>query len=62
MKTLAMVHSIQKLVEVEIVEHRNNNDVIALYKGKKYTAIFNPFVCYYYVDDLYGAIKEDEIK
>ena len=57
MKVLAMVHSLKDLAEVEIIEHKDNNNVIAEYNGKKCTAIFNPFVGRYYVDDIYGKIE-----
>jgi len=43
---------------VTIIEHRNNNSVIAEYKGRHFRAIFNPFHCIYYVDDKYGLIAE----
>ena len=56
MKTQAMVHSLNKLAEVEIVEHNSNNDVKAVYNGLLCTAVFNPFSGYYYVDDKYGVI------
>jgi hypothetical protein len=54
----AQVHSLQAQDEVTILHEKNNNDVIAEYKGKRYTAINNPFVCLYYVDDLYGLLKD----
>ncbi|MCM1330272.1 MAG: hypothetical protein NC253_12640 [Ruminococcus sp.] len=57
MKVLAMVQSLNDLAEVEIIEHKDNNNVIAEYNGQKCTAIFNPFVCKYYVDDVYGKLK-----
>lgn len=57
MKVLAMVHSLKDLAEVEIIEHKDNNNVIAEYKGQKCTAIFNVFVGRYYVDDIYGKIE-----
>jgi len=43
---------------VTILEHKDNNNVTAMYKGKKYRAVFNAFVCCYYLDDLYGLITE----
>ena len=58
MKTMAMVHSLNALAEVEILDHKDNNNVIAIYDGKKCSAIFNVFVGLYYVDDIYGLIKE----
>ena len=53
----AMVHSKQALDWVIVLEIRDNNNVIAEYNGKRYTAIYNVFNGYYYVDDLYGEIK-----
>jgi hypothetical protein len=42
---------------VTIIEHRDNNHVIAEYNGQRYSAIFNPFVGMYYVDDVYGQLE-----
>ena len=72
-KTMAYVHSLKDkktdtnhLDEVEILEVKDNNNVIALYNGVKCTAIFNHFVGRYYVDDVYGVIEkggdDNEIK
>ncbi len=41
---------------VTIIKHEDNNHVIAEYNGQRYTAIFNPFVGMYYVDDIYGKL------
>lgn len=57
-KTKAQVHSLQAQDEVIILHERSNNDVIAEYKGKRCTAVFNPFVCLYYVDDIYGVLTD----
>lgn len=43
--------------EVQIISENGNNNVVALYKDKRYTAVFNPFTCSYYVDDKYGEVK-----
>ena len=56
MKAIAMIHSKNDFDEVEIVEHISNNDCKAVYNGVLCTAIFNPFVSRYYVDDKYGVI------
>ena len=56
MKVMAMVYSLNALAEVEIIEHKDNNHVIAEYDGKRWTAVFNPSVGLYYVDDIYGVI------
>jgi len=55
-KVMAMVHSLQGLAEVTILSENGCNNVVAEYNGKKYTAVFNGFVCRYYVDDIYGEI------
>lgn len=58
-KAKAKIHSTKQIEDVNIIEHNSNNDVIAEYKGKKYTAIFNCFNNIYYVDDIYGEIWQD---
>ena len=57
-KTKAVVHSLKAYDEATILHEMNNNDVVAEYKGVRYTAIFNAFVCSYYVDDLYGKLPD----
>ena len=57
-KTKAMVHTLHAQDEVTILHENGLNDVIAGYKGKRYTAIFNPFSCLYYVDDVYGVLRD----
>ena len=45
-----------------VIDERNDGNqtiYIVDYKGVKCTAIFNPFVCEYYVDDKYGILKEN---
>ena len=59
-KTKAHIHSLDgKLDEVTIIEKRGDNDFVAVYNGKKCSAIFNPFAWDYpyYVDDIYGIIE-----
>ncbi len=61
-KFLAHIHSLNgERGEVNIIEKVGDNSYIAEYNGVKCTAIFNPFVERYYVDDKYGVIK-DKIK
>lgn len=55
-KTKAQIHSLQAHDDVLILHQNSNNDIIAEYQGKRCTAIFNPFVCLYYVDDVYGVL------
>jgi len=57
-KTKAMVHSLKARDEVTILHQKGPNDVVAEYKGKRFTAIFNPFSCLYYVDDVYGVLPD----
>ena len=60
-KTQAHIHSLGgELDTVTIIEHKDNNHVIVQYHGEYFTAVFNPFVGHYYVDDKYGHI--DDIK
>lgn len=62
MTVTAMIHSRKDTNTptdtVTIIDHRDNHHVIAKYKGKLYSAIFNPFVGMYYVDDAYGIQKD----
>ena len=44
------------LREATIIERINDNQYLAEYNGVQCTAIFNPFVGRYYVDDIYGII------
>lgn len=46
-----------QLAECTIISERSCNDVVVEYKGIRCTAVFNPFVGCYYVDDVYGIIK-----
>lgn len=64
--TYAYIYSLNKgkinsteLDEVEILEELPNNQYKANYRGVICTAIFNGFNCCYYVDDIYGIIKEN---
>lgn len=54
----AMIHSLKDLDTATIISHTDNNHVIAEYKGGRCTAIFNPFVGFYYVDDIYGKLDQ----
>lgn len=61
-KVYAMVHSLKKQAECEIVAESDYNNVLAKYNGTYCTAIFNPFVGMYYVDDVYGVLTEVQAK
>lgn len=56
-ETQAMCNSIQAPRKVTILKHEDNNHVLAKVDGTVCTAIFNPFVGMYYVDDVYGVVK-----
>ncbi|MCL2619885.1 MAG: hypothetical protein FWD97_02980 [Defluviitaleaceae bacterium] len=60
-KTQAMIHSLKSHDEVIILHENGVNDVVAEYKGIRYTAIFNGFVCSYYVDDIYGELPDQHV-
>jgi hypothetical protein len=47
-----------KLAEATILKRLGDNQYLADYNGVKCSAIYNPFVGRYYVDDKYGVIKE----
>jgi hypothetical protein len=47
-----------KITILEKIDNPRQPYYIVEYNGKKCTAIFNPFVCEYYADDLYGVIEE----
>ena len=58
-KVQAKSHSLNGgTAEVTIVEYNDYNNVVAEYRGHYYTAVFNPFVGCYYVDDKYGYIAD----
>ena len=57
-KIQARIHSLGgQFAEVTIISEKSDNDVIVEYRGVRCTAIYNPFVGCYYVDDIYGIIK-----
>ena len=65
MKVVAYIHSLKDkrtdthvLGECEILEHIDNNNVIAVYQGIKCKAIYNPFVGAFFIDDVYGRIDD----
>ena len=57
------IHSLDgRLAEATIIKKIGDNLYLADYNGVKCTAIFNPFVCRYYVDDVYGlAIRAEDL-
>ena len=53
------IHSLEgELRNATIVEKVGDNKYIADYNGVKCSAIFNPFVGEFYVDDKYGVIQD----
>lgn len=53
------IHSLNGgIAEATIIDKVGDNRYIAEYGGVKCTAIFNPFVGRYYVDDKYGVIRD----
>ena len=64
MKVEAYIHSLKDHVhdrnvlgEAEIIKSIGNNLYLAEYKGVRCTAIYNPFVGRYFVDDVYGVME-----
>ena len=43
--------------EITVLEQVGRNDYIVDYKGVKCHALFNPFVCAYFADDVYGRVE-----
>lgn len=63
-KVMAHINSLGgKMAEVTVLDKPNENEnmYIVKYSGVKCSAIFNWFVCEYYVDDIYGIIKEKKL-
>ena len=65
MKVEAYIHSLKDhannrhvLGEAEIIKQIGDNLYLAEVNGLRCTAIFNPFVNRYFVDDVYGIRKE----
>ena len=64
MKVRAYIHSLKDRVhdrhvlgEAEIIKKIGDNLYLAEVNGVHCTAIFNPFVNRYFVDDVYGILK-----
>lgn len=64
MKVEAYIHSLQNKVtgehtmgEAKIIQKIGDNLYVAEYRGVKCTAIFNPFVGRFFVDDVYGIVR-----
>ena len=48
------------LGEAEIIKQIGDNRYLAEVNGVRCTAIFNFFTGFYYVDDVYGVLKETD--
>ena len=66
MRVQAYIHSLKDmehdrnvLGEAEIIQRIGDGRYLAEYNGIRCTAIFNVFTGRYYVDDVYGVLKED---
>ena len=58
-KTIGRIHSLDgKEDEITVLEECGGNDYIVDYKGVKCHALFNWFVCRYYVDDVHRRIEQ----
>ena len=58
-KVMAHIHSLNgEKAEITVLEKVGDNDYIVDYKGVRFHALFNWFVCEYYADDVYEIIKE----
>lgn len=59
-KTIGRIHSLGgQEAEITVLDKCGDNDYIVDYKGVKCHALFNWFVNRYYVDDVYGRIKQE---
>ena len=68
MKVKAYIHSLQDkennkhvLGDAEIIREIGDNKYLAKYNGIYCTAIFNYYTGYYYVDDVYGIVSEEDL-
>lgn len=50
-------HDCHVLGEAEIIRRIGDNLYLAEYQGIRCTAIYNPFVGRYFVDDVYGIVS-----
>lgn len=61
-KAQAHIHSLDgKMDEITVLDKKEDGRqtiYIVDYRGVKCSAIFNPFNCTYYADDIYGRFEE----
>lgn len=60
-KVKAHINSLKGDLDEVTVIKQTEKGYIVNYRGTYCTAIFNWFVCEYYVDDIYGIINEEEL-
>lgn len=59
-KTQAHIHSLDgRMDEITILKEIGNNSYLVDYRGVKCSAIFNPFNCTHYADDIYGRTDNE---
>ena len=61
-KTHAHIHSLDGATdEITVLDKKEDGRqtiYIVDYRGVKCSAVYNPFNCTYYADDIYGIVKE----
>ena len=61
-KTMAHIHSLggamDEITVLDMKEDGRQTVYLVDYRGVKCSAIFNPFNCTHYADDVYGRMKE----
>ena len=61
-KTQAHIHSLNGVMdEITVLNKKKDGKqtiYIVDYRGAKCSAVYNPFSCTYYADDIYGIVKE----
>ena len=61
-KTQAQIHSLDGVMDeitvLDMKEDDRQTIYIVDYRGVKCSAIFNPFNCTYYADDVYGRLEK----
>ena len=56
---MAHINSLKgEMAEITVLEEVGNNDYIVDYNGVKCHALFNWFVCQFYVDDIYRRVDK----
>lgn len=56
-RALAKVYSIGRMATVFVVD-RVDGYYIVEYNGRRCKAIYNPFVCLFYADDVFGILED----